>query len=99
MADALAQGSAGAAVGEFEAAAQAAQREYPGQFADNANEFTGKLYRGEHDGTVRGWLIDRMGFRIEFGGFKDPRPRAGGGYIIIGRLAHIPEHLRQEAID
>jgi len=61
-------------------------------------EYTGKLYRGEHEGTVRGWLVDRLGSRIEFDGTKDPRPQKGG-YIIIGRLVAMPDHLRLPGLD
>lgn len=51
-------------------------------------EYTGKLYRGEHEGTVRGWLLHRGGCRLEFSGTKDHRRQ--GGYILIGRLTHMP---------
>jgi hypothetical protein len=59
---------------------------------EEGHEYTGKLYRGEHEGSVRGWLIDRMGTRIEFNGVKDPRPDKGG-YILIGKVGHMPGHL------
>jgi hypothetical protein len=34
---------------------------------------------------------------IEFAGTKDHR--RDGGYILVGTLAHIPEHLRQPVDD
>lgn len=46
---------------------------------------TGKLYRGETDGAVRGWLFDhKTGLRIEFNGARDPRPQ--GGYLLMGKV-------------
>lgn len=45
--------------------------------------FTGKLYRGEQDGTVIGWLWDhKTETRITFDGCRDPR---GNGYLIMGK--------------
>jgi hypothetical protein len=57
---------------------------------------TGKLVRGEQQGMVRGFLVDVMGSRIEFDGTLDPR---GGGYLLVGRVVHMPEYLHQPAID
>lgn len=45
---------------------------------------TGKLYRGETEGEVRGWLFDhRTNARVEFTGVRDPR---GNGYLLAGRV-------------
>lgn len=52
--------------------------------------WTGKLHRGEQEGTVAGWLFNAAsGQRIEFRGSKDLRP--AGGYLLVGK--------RQPAID
>jgi hypothetical protein len=52
-----------------------------------AMAFSGKLVRGETDGSVRGWLFDhRSGTRIEFDGCRDPR---GGGYLLAGRVVPV----------
>jgi len=64
---------------------------------DAGYEYTGHLDRGEHEGEIVGWLIDRLGYRLEIRGAKDPR--RGGGYILTGRVVHIPAYLRQPAID
>jgi hypothetical protein len=50
----------------------------------NADEYTGTLRRGEQEGELRGFLINLAGVRIEFSGFRDPRP--GHGYTLIGRV-------------
>lgn len=54
----------------------------------NVRAMTGKLYRGENDGEVRGWLFDhRTGARVEFTGVRDPR--ANGGYLLIGKVLRV----------
>lgn len=52
-------------------------------------DLSGKLYRGEHEGEVRGWLYEhRSKLRIEFRGGRDPRPQKGG-YLIMGRVVKL----------
>jgi hypothetical protein len=58
--------------------------------------YTGALRRGIEPGTVRGFLVDRLGTRIEITGTKDPRP--GHGYLLIGTV-RLPAHLEVEGLD
>jgi len=60
--------------------------------AEPKHEYTGKLHKGKQEGTVRGWLIDVLGCRIEFDGTRDPR---GNGYLIVGKVVSMPEYLKQ----
>jgi len=64
--------------------------------AEPKHEYTGKLHKGEAPGMVHGWLIDVLGTRIAFTGARDPR---GNGYLLIGKVVHLPEYLRQPVDD
>ncbi|HEY2616452.1 MAG TPA: hypothetical protein VGI78_03865 [Acetobacteraceae bacterium] len=62
---------------------------------DAPHAYTGKLYRGSDEGTVRGFLVDTMGTRLELSGVRDPR---GGGYLLVGRVV-LPAHLEVDGLD
>jgi hypothetical protein len=62
---------------------------------DAPHAYTGKLHKGEQPDTVRGWLVDAMGTRLELSGVRDPR---GGGYLLVGRVV-LPAHLAVEGMD
>jgi hypothetical protein len=67
---------------------------------DAPHAYTGKLYRGTEPDTVRGWIVDQLGARIELSGVRDPRPGSmgGGGYLLVGRVT-LPAHLEVEGMD
>lgn len=82
MAHDLASRPTAVPMGQRQAAAQRAQGDAP--LPANAQAMTGKLYRGETEGEVRGWLFDhRTNARVEFTGVRDPR---GNGYLLAGRV-------------
>jgi hypothetical protein len=59
--------------------------------------YTGEIRRADKDGSeIRGFLIDRLGTRIELRGTKDAR--RGHGYFLLGRVV-LPPHLRVDLID
>jgi hypothetical protein len=86
MADAMARGPAAVPVG---------QSQTP---AETAPAYTGKLLRGKTEGSVEGWLTDRLGCRIHFRGRLDTS-RKGAGYDLVSTNVYIPEKLRVAVID
>lgn len=94
MADDLEPGPDPVPVGWWREAAEAERAKAGEHFAQRKAEpmltagtdVAGKLYRGEHEGEVQGWLYDhRTRLRIEFRGSRDPRPQKRG-YLITGKV-------------
>lgn len=66
--------------------------------AQKIHEYTGEIRRGDKDGgTIHGFLIDKLGYRISLRGHKDARP--GHGYFLYGEVTHIPDAWRIAIID
>ena len=60
---------------------------------DKVHDYTGEIRRDRTDETaITGFLVDRLGSRIELRGHKDPRP--GHGYFIYG-IVRVARGLRQ----
>lgn len=60
--------------------------------AEPPHEYTGEIRRADADGAaIVGFLVDKLGTRIELRGHKDAR--RGHGYFLYG-VVRLPAHLQ-----